>query len=789
MQETPAGQILAHLPAFVFWLQNEAEITSPRLFIGLFPPFLVTHLTYTFVTRVKRVLSMQPLVPPRLLRMVLAAKLLASVPLVAVAQTSQEPLTRGMVISHSVRIEPAVYNFTSESDTSGSAAVVIVRGSNITVDFTGVELRGSSLDSSPDAAKGIALLVDGGENVRIRGLRARGYKIAILARGTKNLFLEENDLSYNWKPRLFSLVEHESLVDWLSYHRNENREWMRFGAGIYLENVTGGHVLRNKVEQGMNGLLMHNVNSLRVAENNFSYNSALGIGMYRSSDNVITGNRVEFNVRGYSHGFFKRGQDSAGILMYEQSSGNIVAGNSVTHGGDGLFLWAGNSTMDTGEGGANDNLFYDNDFSYAPTNGMEATFSRNDFINNRIAGSDHGLWGGYSFSSRVIGNCFNGNRIGIAIEHGQDNSIIGNRFDGDNIAIRLWANESQPSGWGYPTKRDTRSRDYRIAQNAFAGNQTVMRVERTINVDTARNFTDSSVRTGCSVSGSAVPQDVLDRLPADILPRPITVDARRDRSAIVVDEWGPFDWRSPKLWPIDSVRAERLKLRVVGPPGDWTVVNQRGVSSLSQLSGKVGDTIVVVPMRGADLVNWEIDLFYVGTETVSPSGLVRAAGAPYIFSYGRFEPVAEWEVKFFDWNASADSGSDPRSGQTAIDRLLTATPVAQRKESRIDYMWFRPTVPGLPQSKFLTDATATVNLPAGEYTIRTISDDAVRVWVDNELVIDHWTPHESSLAYAVIGGGKRTVRVQHLQVDGWTELRVEFLRGIIRQSMGSDGPH
>ena len=52
-------------------------------------------------------------------------------------------------------------------------------------------------------------------------------------------------------------------------------------------------------------------------------------------------NRIDWCVRGYSHGFYNRGQDSAGLLMYEQSSRNTVAYNSVTHGGDGLFLWAG----------------------------------------------------------------------------------------------------------------------------------------------------------------------------------------------------------------------------------------------------------------------------------------------------------------------------------------------------------------------------------------------------------------------------------------------------------------
>ena len=62
--------------------------------------------------------------------------------------------------------------------------------------------------------------------------------------------------------------------------------------------------------------------------------------------------------------------------------------------------------MDTGQGGSNDNLFYGNDFSHAPTNGIEATFSRNRFINNRVEENWHRVWGGYSFDSLIAGNTF-----------------------------------------------------------------------------------------------------------------------------------------------------------------------------------------------------------------------------------------------------------------------------------------------------------------------------------------------------------------------------------------------
>ncbi|MFO0096072.1 MAG: nitrous oxide reductase family maturation protein NosD, partial [Gemmatimonadaceae bacterium] len=319
----------------------------------------------------------------------------------------------GLVITRSVRIAPGTYRLPGHA--SLDSALLTVRGSDITVDLRGVTFIGVPPDSAPDAARGPAVRIDGGRNVRIRALTAHGYRVGILARNVRGLTLEGNDVSHSWKPRLFSLVEHESLADWLSYHRNEEDEWLRFGAGIYLRGVTGGRITGNTVRQSMNGLLLSHSDSLDIRGNDFSYNSGLGIGLYRASWHTIVENRADYAVRGSSHGFFQRGQDSAALLMFEQSQHNVVAYNSMTHGGDGLFLWAGQQTMDTGQGGSNDNLFLMNDFSYAPTNGMEATFSRNAFVGNRVVGSTHGLWGGYSYGSRVVGNCFGGNRIGIAV--------------------------------------------------------------------------------------------------------------------------------------------------------------------------------------------------------------------------------------------------------------------------------------------------------------------------------------------------------------------------------------
>jgi hypothetical protein len=85
-------------------------------------------------------------------------------------------------------------------------------------------------------------------------------------------------------------------------------------------------------------------------------------------------------------------------------------------------------------------------------------------------------------------------------------------------------------------------------------------------------------------------------------------------------------------------------------------------------------------------------------------------------------------------------------------------------------------------------ATGTVVLAPGEYTLRAISDDAVRVWIDGRIAIDGWAPHESRVDVARITGCRHDVRVQYYQLTGWTELHVDIVRGAER-STGSPGPH
>jgi parallel beta-helix repeat protein len=703
--------------------------------------------------------------------------LFLALPAAGLAQAAAIVPARGLVVTRSVRVKPGVYRLSAPA--SLDSAVITIRGNHLTIDLRGVELQGLDPTADPDQAAGVALRIEGGSSVRVLGGRLRGYKVGVLARRTRGLSLTGVDASDNWKPRLWSVVEHESLADWLSFHHNEQDEWLRYGAAFYLADVRGGALSGNRAERGMNGILLVRSDSLRVSGNDLSFNSGLGLGLYRSSDNSIVRNRLDYNVRGYSHGFYHRGQDSAGLLLYEQSSRNVVAWNSATHGGDGLFLWAGQTTMDTGDGGANDNLFYANDFSFAPANAMEATFSRNDFIANLAAGSDYGLWGGYSYGSRIVANCLAGNRTGIAIEHGQENRIAANRFRGDSVAIYLWGDPIEPSDWGYPKHRDTKSREYRIEDNRFEQNRVALRARNTAGlsvrgnrfagVDSVAVLRDTSGYTFLSNQTAEPITDVPcepGALPAQYAaltarakglagPVPGSAAARRDRSAIIVDAWGPYDWRTPKLWPVDSTRAVPLGLRVLGPAGSWRVVSREGVAGLLPTSGRVGDTLRVTPSNPA---SWRVELEYHGP-----------AGSPQRFGYGRFEPAIQWSARFFSWSDSTDLRSD----STAFARMARQTPLLERTLSRLDFEWYRPQL-GLPLERWALEATGSVELPPGRYQLRSISDDGIRVWIDGALAIDRWSVHESAVDSAPLAAGRHDLRVQYFQADGWTELRVEI---------------
>lgn len=695
--------------------------------------------------------------------------------------SQEKTIIQGLKITKSAKFKKGVYKI--NAPVNGSGSVIIIEGTNIIVDFNSAELKGSNNKKTPDEYYGIAILVRKGKNITIKNLKARGYKIAILARSVEGLILENCDLSYNYRQHLNSTQEKEDISDWMSYHHNENKEWLRYGAAIYLEDCNKATVKNCKVTGGQNALMMTRCNNGKIFNNDFSFNSGIGIGMYRCSANEVSYNRLNFNLRGYSHGVYNRGQDSAGILVYEQSNYNIFYKNSATHCGDGFFLWAGQSTMDTGEGGCNDNVILENDFSYAPTNGVEVTFSRNRISGNRIFQCDHGIWGGYSYASMITDNKFRNNRVAIAIEHGQNNEISYNIFLEDKEAIRLWSRKQQPSDWGYAKYRDTRSARYTIAGNSFNSNPTVYNISGTDSIEIFSNTyagfeqifkIDSTVKNIDSaerdlVDSTLIYPDVKNPL------NPFLENGRyAGKKNIMMTEWGPYDFRYPMIWntnPIDS--GDVMNFDLLGPGGSWVIKNFKGVKNISASSGSFPATISAEKITGekTDVV---IELEYTGPAIVAPFGEIINAGKPYLFFFKKFFQPLNWEVLFYSLDTAAHN---PITTNMLFSPLERKAPFKTEKVNKLDYAWWGGIKDReFQHNQFITIAQATAELKGGQYEISVTWDDAVRVYVDNKMVINEWNPSKYTFDESpnkrikMHLNGLHHFRVEHLELGGFATL-------------------
>ena len=741
----------------------------------------------------------------------------------APANAAPPALKSGVTLSASTRF-PGGEKRLPDAHEDGGGAALIIAGDNITVDLGGTVLRGTSPTEEPDTRRGTGILVRG-KNVTIRNARVHGYKIGLLAKNAPGLKIEDSDFSYNWKQRLGSTLEREDEADWMSFHQNEKDEWLRYGAGIYLRSCDNATVKKVRIVGGQCGLMMTSCNKGLIYNNNFSFLSGIGIGMYRSSQNRLLYNKADWCVRGYSHGVYNRGQDSAGILVYEQSSKNVFAYNSVTHGGDGFFLWAGQTTMDTGKGGCDDNLVFGNDFSHAPTNGIEATFSRNTFCNNLVMECWHGVWGGYSHDTEIIGNIFGYNATAIAIEHGRDNEIGNNRFLYDNEGIRLWQNKTQDPNWGYPKFHETTSRNYNISANVFFTWRMPLNITDTPGIAGELNphfKPDNTNQETMEASGNSILKTELDTptylgrfdlgrfAQASVGWRPydsydtesgdkvspfnhiaapakikdgktpfLTKAALRGRRYILVNEWGPYDFRSPILWPREEIGPQSglgtaeitRRYEILGPKGKYRVVSIEGGRIASDLPLTVPGELFIAQIKGK-AASLKVNLEYIGAETTDYRGVVTPAGKPVVFSYRKFFAPIDWQVKFYAWEKDK---SDPRTQPEAFAARLKEKPLTELTTDRLDFAGYK-FAEGVPADYFATVAEGKFTIAPGDYVLEVTTDDGCRVFLDGKsLIADAWKYQGPTLYKAAVKlGGSHTLRVEHFQIDGYAALKVNL---------------
>lgn len=708
----------------------------------------------------------------------------------------------GMRITSSVLIAPGTYRLPDEKN----IGAIRIRGDGITVDFQGATLIGAAADAEADDYVGRGIWIEG-KNVTIRNAIVRGFKVGIYATDAPGLRIEGCDVSRNYRQRLKSTPEREDLSDWLYGHENDENQWLRYGAGIYLFRCPGATIEKCRSRNGQNGLCIVRCDKTRVADNDFSFMSGWGLAMWRSSRCEVLSNKLDWCMRGYSHGVYSRGQDSAGIFVFEQCSDNVFAYNSATHGGDGFFLYAGNETIKkTGRGGCNRNFLYRNDFSHAAANGIEATFSEgNIFVENILDECVHGVWAGYSFDTIIQGNRMTGCINGVSIEHGRGNLVIANKFIDTKLGVHFWWDDDKDllaSAFGEANGRCPSTKN-QIIGNHFERVSTAVRLANdTESVVVANTFDQTKVpvelrgdvagtklilealqralvRDGKSegvrfIDPSDGPQyptarfDVRSRA-ADLNGRKgkqdafIPEGARRGRRYIFINEWGPYDFTSPRVFPARVHGGSQRTIQVLGPGGRFRVRKVEGDVDVTPIEGNMPGAIEVRAKR-AGVQSFRVELDANGSILLVTGVLMRA----------------DWNVRYYEWSPEEDprGGDDPTQAAANWQAITSRMPFLQVKTTSIDFTWaHRGPSPDGPSNHFATVATTRLDLPAGAWRIETVSDDGVRVFVDDREVLSNWTWHGPTPdeATVVLDAGPHTIRIEHFEIDGYAQLSFHLL--------------
>lgn len=684
-------------------------------------------------------------------------------------------------------------------DADGDGIIHII-GSDLAVSFAADSppLRGATPDQPPDSFKGTGIIITG-RNIALIGARVSGYKVGIHAIKSDGSTIAQCDVSGNYAQRLKSTPQAEDASDWLFPHDNDQNQWItQHGAGLCVEDCSNVTLRDIRARRTQNGIILDAVNDSKVYDCDCSFLSGWGLAMWRSSRNIISRNAFDFCVRGYSHAVYNRGQDSAGILMFEQCCDNIIVENSATHGGDGFFGFAGKEALGEvnpredlewyRQRGNNDNTIVDNDFSFAAAHGLELTFSfQNEIAGNKFRGNAIcGIWGGYSQAMIVHHNRFSGNgegaygleRGGVNIEHGAFNIISQNSFDADACGIHLWWDEDDAlsrTPWAKANQVDAPINF--IIDNGFQMMQLAIQLRdcKKINIHANRfmnvNETMKSDQSrDLQVNGEQVIQPPPEPAPiiAHGTTRPVGARAALvGRENIIMTEWGPWDHASPLLQFIQRFDGAD-EYRLLNPQaGDAPPRPEQFTLTGDAEFGIDGDRIHVRSNQ---------------QDTLAPYQLTwhDAGDAPPLTARGMLGG-GHWTVRTFA------SPCDPRED---VDRWRAGSEQPGTHSLTCDPLDLRfgsggmtearglPVV--LPRDHFGCIATRTLTIPEGRWRVNTNSDDGIRVWMNDQLIIDDWTwhaPKKQSYDFEVTDDSRESVfRVEYFELDGFATLAVEFAR-------------
>jgi hypothetical protein len=109
---------------------------------------------------------------------------------------------------------------------------------------------------------------------------------------------------------------------------------------------------------------------------------------------------------------------------------------------------------------------------------------------------------------------------------------------------------------------------------------------------------------------------------------------------------------------------------------------------------------------------------------------------------------------------------------------LTGDPALTRDDQQIDFDWGTDQRPGtnIPHDYFSARWTRKVDFTAGAYRFAVTADDGVRLFIDNDTVIDEWqvNPGVTFTADRYLSAGPHLVRLEYYNAGGQAKIKLEW---------------
>lgn len=150
-----------------------------------------------------------------------------------------------------------------------------------------------------------------------------------------------------------------------------------------------------------------------------------------------------------------------------------------------------------------------------------------------------------------------------------------------------------------------------------------------------------------------------------------------------------------------------------------------------------------------------------GAHSIKMEYFDATGGALAVLGWERIDTFPDWKAEYFN----------------NVD--LAGSPVLVRNESSINHDWGNGSpAPAVQSDNFSARWTRRQSFEGGDYIFRLRSDDGVRVWVDNNLVYDHWQDGDTgNLEFNTnIAGGVRDLRVEYFERTGLARIELGWQR-------------